>query len=75
MKNDENILDQNLTIGPTPLLTRLMKGIKPRKILGQNINKFFRNIPSYIIIITVLLFILSVIICIIILTNGKIKEI
>ena len=73
-RNKENILDQPLNIGPTSLLTRLRNGINKKKSFGNNINKFFRNISSYTIMITVLLFIISLISCIIILSNGKNKK-
>ena len=64
LKTDEDILGKNPNYGPTSLLTRLQIGIQSKKSIS-----IFKNINPYIITIVVTLFILSLITCVIILSN------
>lgn len=66
---DEDVLDQNQESGPTSVLTHIT-GYNQKKIVNtQNTNNFFNNIPPYVIVIYTILFILSLICCIILIGN------
>lgn len=67
--NDEDVLQQNPGFGPTPLLTRLQQYNQENTKSPSNINKFFKNIPPYVIVICTTFFILSLVSCIIIIGN------
>uniref|UniRef100_A0A6C0JSC4 Uncharacterized protein n=1 Tax=viral metagenome TaxID=1070528 RepID=A0A6C0JSC4_9ZZZZ len=68
LMTDEDILHINDHFGPITLLTRL-KLAKNKAEKKRYIGRFFRKLPPYAIMIGVSLFILSLIACIIILSN------
>ena len=67
LETDEDILQENKEFGPTPLITRLVS--LSQKNNNFSIPNFFKNVPPCVIVITVTLFILSIIACIIILSK------
>ena len=69
LTTDEDILHINDRFGPTSLLTTLAIDQVKKHESKKYIEKFFRKLPPYAIMIVLLLFIISLIACIVILSK------
>lgn len=68
LETDGNVLQLNKNIGPTSLIARLSSY---PQVTNHSVTNFFKQIPSYVIIVSITLFIISIVTCIIILSNSK----